>query len=255
MSEGLSERLNRLSLDGRTLIDDSSKSEKTLRDAILELIEYSSELFKPYGTIEHVKSLTLYDCQMYFHKCGGPIPNPENKNVSMKPDGGIIMLRKDDELIPILIMEDKVQGTNDKLFAEGKKRQATGNAIERAAKNMRGAEMIFSNMDIFPYVIFASGCDFHSSETISKRLEMMNMGFPNHYIEINPTTTEEVIQANLDTILTNINIKKIMGKSISSIFVKAHRWNEMKHLSSLWNKNEIISIGKEILNQVFISLK
>ena len=51
------------------------------------------------------------------------------------------------------------------------------NAIERAAKNIRGSEMICMSQNTFPYVIFASGCDFHNTETIASRLEMMNMAF------------------------------------------------------------------------------
>lgn len=255
MSLGLSTRLKQFTKDGRHLNDDSQPSEEILRIALQDIIDYARELFtKIDGKLEHKKTITLYECQTYFQDAGGPPPNPENKNVCMKPDGGILILHHNNKAIPILIIEDKIQGTNDILFAEKKKKQATGNAIERGGKNIRGAEMLFANLPIFPYIMFASGCDFHSSETISKRIEMMNMGFPNHYIDISPTTTQEQIATRLNDICPTINIKKVCGKSVASVFVKAHKWNEMPHGSSAWKKEEIVIICKKVIDEVFISL-
>jgi len=203
------------------------------------------------GKVMHAKSISLYDCQKYFNKFGGPPPNPENKHVCMRPDGGILFVMVNHDWIPLLIVEDKVQGTNDKLFEQGKKRQATGNAIERAGKNIRGAEMLFISQDIFPYIIFASGCDFHSSETIAKRIEMMNMGVPNHYINVSATTSQEQINDIIKETIPNISLKKVCGKSIASVFVKSHKWNEMKHGSSSWKKEEQLEILKNVIDKTF----
>jgi hypothetical protein len=161
----------------------------------------------------------------------------------MKPDGGILFAVKE-ERIPILIVEDKVQGTNDKRLEKKLGRQSTGNAIERAGKNIRGAEMLFTG-NIFPYVLFASGCDFHSTETIAKRIEMMNMGYPNHSIEISPDTVQ-----TMTSLLPNIQVKKIGGKCIASVFVKSHKWNEMKHGASLWKKEEQVLLLKHVIDKV-----
>lgn len=255
-SEGLSKRLSQLNKEGRRLNDDSCSSEKVLTEAMLDIITFAKSLFEPLGAkIEQVKSMSLYDCQEYFHQVGGPKPNPENKKVYMKPDGGILIMTHKDKRIPILITEDKVQGTNDLRHEEQKSHQATGNAIERAAKNIRSAEMLFSNLDIFPYVIFASGCDFHSSETIAKRIEAFNMGFPNHYVEISPNIKEEEISKNIDNIITSIDIQKKCGsRCIVSAFVKAHKWDEMKHGSSTWKKQEIVKICEQVIRLVFDSI-
>lgn len=113
--------------------------------------------------------------------------------------------------------------------------------------------MLFAGLEIFPYVMFASGCDFHSTETIAKRIEMMNMGFPNHYIEMATTITQEQVQLKIDAIIPSINVKKICGKSIASVFVKAHKWDEMKHGSSLWQKDEQVKILKKIIDKVLES--
>jgi len=244
MSDGLSERHLQMAEDGIHLNDDSRSSEQTLNAAMNEIRLYAETKFLPLGyTIETSPSITLFECQTYFHKVGGPPPNPSNKNVSMKPDGGILFAVKE-ERIPILIVEDKVQGTNDKRLEKKLGRQSTGNAIERAGKNIRGAEMLFTG-NIFPYVLFASGCDFHSTETIAKRIEMMNMGYPNHSIEISPDTVQ-----TMTSLLPNIQVKKIGGKCIASVFVKSHKWNEMKHGASLWKKEEQVLLLKHVIDKV-----
>jgi hypothetical protein len=248
-SSALSKRLAQLNEDGRTLIDDSALSEENLTGAMREIVQYASEKAVAFGaTVSWEKSISLYDCQVLFEKISGRHPDPKNKKIFMKPDGGILFLVKGEEKIPILISEDKVQGTNDVLFTLGKKRQATGNAIERAAKNIRFAEMLFTS-DIFPYVIFASGCDFHPSETIAKRLESMNFGTPNHYVEMGENVDEQI-----EAILPNIDVKKRYG-SVASIFVKAHKWDIMDHGTSKWKKEERIKILQTVVDNVFTYLK
>lgn len=254
-SSALSDRIKEMSLKGRHFTDDSIISEKNLNKAINKVLIYAKNKLKIIdGDIIHKKTISLYECQEYFYKIGGPKPNEENKKVYMKPDGGIFFAKVKDNITPILIVEDKVQGTNDKLFTENKNRQATGNAIERGAKNIRGAEMIFSSMNIFPYVLFASGCDFHYSETISKRLEMMNMGYPNHYIDINSKQNDEDIDKNIENELNNIKIKKHNNICIASIFIKAHKWNDMEHNSSLWKIEEYEKVCCKIIDMVLYEL-
>ena len=256
-STGLSHRLTSLYDGGRHLNDDSIGSESTLTDAMQSIIEYANTKFSVYGRVIKEARMSLYECQEYFHRASCPAPNPANKSVYMKPDGGILMLVKDNTRIPILIAEDKVQGSNDTRFAEHKERQSTGNAIERGIKNIRGAEMLFADSPMFPYALFASGCDMHSSETISKRIEMGNMGFPNHYVDISPNTTDLQIQQCIDEdILPKINSSKYLGRySIASVFVKAHKWDEMPHGSSLWKKHEIVKICNKIIDQVYEHLQ
>lgn len=254
-SIGLSKRLSQMNTEGRKLNDDSSTSESTLSDAMIDVIAYARKQFATIGgTIDHKKQISLYECQQFFHKVGGPIPDELNKHVCMKPDGGILFATVHGVQYPILIVEDKVQGTNDRLHTEHKKRQATGNAIERGAKNIRGSEMIFAGSDIFPYVLFASGCDFHHTETIAKRIEMMNMGFPNHYIGMDSDSSDETVSMKLDEIVSAIRIHKCCGRSISSVFVKSHKWDEMTHGSSMWKKNEIVKICSKIIDLVLLDI-
>jgi type II restriction enzyme len=254
-SAGLRKRHTQLHKDGRHLCQDSNQSEATLKQAMVDVLEYAkNEIEKIGGKMEYVTTMSLYDCQAYFHLFGGPEPDIKNKSVSMRPDGGIIFAIIDNVKYPVFIGEDKVQGTNDQRLAEGKKRQSLGNAIERAAKNIRGCEMLCAHMNVFPYVIYASGCDFHNTETISKRIEMMNFGVKNHYFDITPETTVAQLDDCLVNVLNNIKVTKLMGHGIASVFVKAHKWDCMKHGSSRWRKIEIVKTSCHIIKLALESI-
>lgn len=258
LSEGLSCRQIKYREEGHKLIDDSNLTEKILKSALNDIIiPYCKEKIKNIfnGDIIVRYSISLFELQNIYYKNGGPEPNINNKNVCMKPDGGIVFAIINGNEYPILIIEDKVQGTNDTRKQKGEKKQALGNAIERGAKNVRGAEMLFSsNLNIFPYALFASGCDFHSSETIAKRIEMMNYGYPNHIIELEKNKAIDIENEIITNILPKINIDKKNGKDIISVFVKSHKWDELEHGSSRWTKNEYAIICCNIIDKVIIKL-
>lgn len=97
----------------------------------------------------------------------------------IKPDGGFLFAENSrGELRLILVAEVKRQGTNDKRLAEGKKKQAKGNAIERLGKNLIGIRTVFKNEGILPFVCFGSGIDFHEESSIIDRVITMNEFFP-----------------------------------------------------------------------------
>jgi len=247
LSKNLTEHIKR----GNRLNDNSCSSEMVLQNALNnEVFKYTSDIFKNHGIVNLEKSLSLFELIVCWEKI---MPLENYKKVGMIPDGGILYLNpfNSSNKIPLLLTEDKTQGTNDKLLMQGKKRQSTGNAIERSAKNIRAAEMLFTG-NIFPYLLFCNGCDFHNSETISTRINMMNYGKPNHYINITHTTTPNIVEATIKTnILPKINICKQNNKCVVSAFIKAHKYNEMPHGSSVWTKNEIIIICKCVIDQVF----
>lgn len=94
----------------------------------------------------------------------------------MAPDGGILRLvDSDGNGYPILISEVKNQGTNDLRRAEGKTKQAKGNAIERLGKNVIGFRAAMLNENIFPFVCFGYGCDFAPDSSILDRVITINM--------------------------------------------------------------------------------
>ena len=140
---------------------------------------------------------------------------------NIKPDGGILSLIKKDEVgnviekFPILISEIKRQGTNDARLKEGKKRQATGNAIERLGKNLTGIKAMMASENITPFVCFGWGCDFaKDSKTVLSKVIMMNEFYP----------------------LNKIYIWKRDGFSPVSMFFR----------EEIWTSDEMIDIMKEI---------
>ena len=78
----------------------------------------------------------------------------------------------------------KNQGTNDLREAEGKPRQAKGNAIERLGKNVIGFRTAMLNEGIIPFVCFGDGCDFASSSSILDRVVTIGMFGPLNCIQV-----------------------------------------------------------------------
>jgi hypothetical protein len=257
-SAALRSRIKTMHDGGQHFNDESKHSEDRLTSVIQGKIlpHARARIEKIGGAVVFLKQISLYDVMEIFaqHNPDEDIDNcEENKKVYMKPDGGILIAIIDGKSYPILLTEDKLQGTNDERRAQGLARQATGNAIERAAKNIRGAEMLFCASPVFPYVLFASGCDLHSSETISKRLEMMNYGVKNHYIEM--STIEQLVEARVAQMLDRINIaKRFGGKCVASMFVKAHKWDEMAHGASVWTIAEIEAVCMRVVDAAIDAL-
>lgn len=95
----------------------------------------------------------------------------------IEPDGGVLYLnRLGDESYRrvILVSEMKHQGTNTRRQQEGRRRQATGNAIERFGKNLAAIRAFTNYETITPFVLFCWGEDFVDSLTVRSKLVAMN---------------------------------------------------------------------------------
>ena len=101
------------------------------------------------------------------------------RSTGPKPDGGIIYVHGyNGRKYPVLIAEAKKQGTNKKRIKKGMKRQAKGNAIERAYKNVKEVEIFTNDLDYFPYVVVAHGDDFEKGSSINDRLDGLTKYHP-----------------------------------------------------------------------------
>lgn len=164
---------------------DSRKDEELINLAMMDCIHYLGKRFadelRGYK-LEHKKSLS-------FNKMIEVIKRKnlrtEFDNVfparEIKPDGGVIWLKKDDGTEPdrlVLVSEIKKQGTNVERIAEGKGRQAQGNAIERLGKNLIRIKAMMNHEPITPFVCFGWGCDFKgnytNSDFVMSKISMMN---------------------------------------------------------------------------------
>lgn len=153
----------------------SSKQETTLGQALQEVV---AKVIADFGIPLHHKADWLLSevigrlrgefAEVPF---GEPLPRS-----SMRPDGGILCaIDKAGREYPILIAEVKNQGTNDARAAEGKPRQAMGNAIERLGKNVIGFRTAMLSEDIMPFVCFGYGCDFAEGSNIRDRVMTIAM--------------------------------------------------------------------------------
>jgi type II restriction enzyme len=148
----------------------SRKQETTLGQALEKVI---AKLIADFGVIlTHKKDWLLEDVIAQLRKEFTDVPFGEPlARSSMRPDGGILAVTASDgREHPILIAEVKNQGTNDARTAEGKARQAMGNAIERLGKNVIGFRAAMLSESIMPFVCFGYGCDFAEGSSIRDRV-------------------------------------------------------------------------------------
>lgn len=160
-----------------TVINKTSKrQEKVLDKAIINVCKRLVKKFGPIN-LHHEQRWYLKDVVKRLRQ---DFPEEEfhyfHEKSFMMPDGGILNICDDLGVrYPILIAEKKNQGTNDLRLAEGKKKQAQGNAIERLGKNVIGFRTALLKESIFPFVCFGDGCDFDESLTIVDRVVTIAM--------------------------------------------------------------------------------
>ena len=155
-----------------------------------------------------------------------------NENSFMKPDGGIILFND----IPILCTEAKKQGTNNNRLQEGLKKQAKGNAIERCGKNIEIFRYITYEHEYFPYLIFASGCDFENGSSIIDRiLPFSSFRKPNEiycFNQYKQFPKQPSVFINENSFTTDFIYSKMKEISIGMI-------NIIKKEGKLWKKIKI----------------
>lgn len=151
----------------------SKKDDATAKEASKEVVEILSKAY-PNHNFELKFNLTFKEIESYIGRKFDL--NYDFSQRKLLPDGGIIWM---DNKYPILISEMKRQGTNNERLAEGKKKQAVGNAIERLGKNLIGFKCLFENESILPFICFIWGCDVDDGTFLGKLYTL------NSFYEIN----------------------------------------------------------------------
>jgi type II restriction enzyme len=113
-----------------------------------------------------------------------------NPKSTIRPDGGILFIN---DTIPILSTEAKKQGTNNLRCDKGLKKQAMGNAIERAHKNYNEIKNLFDPYPYTGYILFGYGCDFQSGSSMIDRLNAMTYYDTFNTLHIKDTIIEKKI--------------------------------------------------------------
>jgi len=153
------------------------------------------------------------------------------ENTYIKPDGGFLYMTIDEKMYPILVSEQKRQGTNDAILLRGGAAQAQGNAVERLGKNVKAFDALFSDEDIYPFVVFLQGCDFYAPEsTIVDRVRTIA-----HFQPMN---------------VINLNWKQINKKLFTggSYFMRGHSMYELPGTSD-WSFDEMFDVMFEIADK------
>jgi len=168
---------------------ESQRSDKAIYAAMGDCIEYLQDRME-----DHLNGYNLvFSKDLSFAELIGMIRHSRSRSEfdtvfadrTIKPDGGAIWLTKiddDDYRRLIVVSEVKKQGTNKARMAEGKQKQAQGNAIERLGKNLIGIRAALNHEPLTPFVCFGWGCDFEDpydeSSFVMSKVSMMNEFYP-----------------------------------------------------------------------------
>lgn len=160
-----------------TVINSKSKRQERTLDNVLSSLQGELKKKFPGISLRHDSQLKLEDV---VERLRADFPDMDfhfyHRSSSMRPDGGILsIVSRDGRAYPVLIAEKKNQGTNDLRLAEGKAKQAKGNAIERLGKNVIGFRTAMRSEAIFPFVCFGDGCDFSEDSSILDRVVTIAM--------------------------------------------------------------------------------
>ncbi|MDE0268863.1 MAG: hypothetical protein OXI96_07500 [Acidimicrobiaceae bacterium] len=162
----------------------SKKQESDSGRALAEVVERITDVFDV--ELEHTAQWKLSDIVSSLRRDFRDVEFHYHFETStMKPDGGILSMLDDQGTArPILITEVKNQGTNDLRQAEGKPKQAKGNAIERLGKNVIGFRTAMMSEAIVPFVCFGYGCDFTDDSSILDRMSTIAMFGPLNMVNV-----------------------------------------------------------------------
>ena len=200
----------------------SKGDDKKVVGAMQRVVEHLDKRFKlaNFGYyLEYVKLIKLSELIGIIKGYGkrNEFATLTKENAFMKPDGGILVLRKQDDKDYrriVLAVEMKHQGTNDQRLEEGMKKQAQGNAIERLGKNLIGIRATLQYEKVTPFVCFGWGIDFAEGSGIRDRVITMNEFYP----------------------LNRIFVHKKEGYAPVSMYFRQKEWGE----------DELFDIMKEI---------
>jgi type II restriction enzyme len=164
----------------------SKGDDKKVAEAMNRVKAYVDEQFNlaELGfSIDYVKSIKLSELMgiIRSYEQRSEFAPLTSDSASIRPDGGILILRKvDDKSYKriVLAVEMKRQGTNDQRVLEGKKEQSRGNAIERLGKNLIGIRATLHYEPITPFVCFGWGDDFAPPSSILDRVITLNEFYP-----------------------------------------------------------------------------
>ena len=235
-SAACSKAHNGMAARGQHTTDDSTGSEKRLITAAMNV---KAALEAQGHSVEFKTKIEYWDIKHHYHTVtGAPAPTDEDRRISIKPDGGVFIV--DGKVVGIF--EDKFEGTAD-LPQNKEKGWSGGSTIDRTAKNLNVLKMYCTGSGVFPYVVFAHGCNFHPKLTVYKRLEGMNHGYPCDTLICEPgKNLDSEFESMVDRITPeSVRPRGPKGLEVATILIKTHaaRGDQaMDHGASDWTVAE-----------------
>lgn len=226
--------------EGLNTTTKSKPAEKKLVTAVKKVKEtLEAQGYK----VEHIFNLSYYDMKQNSHiHLGTPAPTEDDK-MTICPDGGAILV--DGKIAGIF--EDKYEGTADDVGNEGKK-WAGGSTIDRTFKNVNACKMYCAGTGVFPYVVFAHGCNFHPKLHVHKRLEQGNHGFPNQMVIVTPDDDGTAAFERLLETITPETVRVRQTKDdklyVASVFIKTSAAHNKK--PHHWTVDELRAECKQL---------
>lgn len=166
-------------------------------------------------------------------------------NASIKPDGGIIEVKdNDDKWRIVLVCEAKHQGKDIENITKGilvgknsnQDLMVAGNAIERSHKNINEIRNIMIDEKHFPYILFLQGSNFLTGPTAVLRPDgtevilKHNAGSLNRIDRLTSANYSLPINQNSsENIFITVDGKSVMLQAVS-IYTKATEWTAKEML-------------------------
>ena len=165
-SRGLSERHTRDGGGRSIFTTEAKKHDKRCRDVSRDLVLPDLQKFFPELEIQRWKSLHKTKIHKQLNSLNQNLGQNQFREKShILPDGGIFVVKdKQENWRVILVAEAKLQGSNRGRIKRGLRKQPTGNALERATKNIAEVRNFMIDENHFPYVIFGHGEDLTERE-------------------------------------------------------------------------------------------
>ncbi|MNQ93089.1 EcoRI family type II restriction endonuclease [Pseudomonas sp. Irchel s3a18] len=190
-------------------------------------------------------------------------------NSSIKPDGGIIEVRDDnDDWRVVLVAEAKHQGKDIENIKNGilvgtkndQDLMAAGNAIERSHKNISEIANFMLSESHFPYVLFLEGSNFLTKTTSIKRPDgrvvdlEYNSGILNRLDRLTAANYGMPIDTNLCINKFIKHKNKTIMLQAASIYSQGHgeRWDTKKMYEIMLevSRTSLKALGSDLFTQL-----
>ena len=257
------------------IFGDDAKSHDVTVQNISKIVVGELEKEYPRLSFRHRDSITKDEINKSLRKIDSELGQTLFvSNSSIKPDGGIIEVRDDnDNWRIVLVTEAKHQGKDIENIKNGvlvgknndQDLMAAGNAIERSHKNISEIANLMLSESHFPYVLFLEGSNFLTENISIERPDGSVVTID--YTSGTLNRLDRLTAANYGMpINTNLCVNKFVRQKDKTIMLQAasiysqgtgEKWDvkEMFNIMFEISKSSLKALGSDLFNQITIKAK